>query len=193
MKAITDTLASLSTIFGEEERCIAANLSGRAAQLASEDSRLLRERERVAVEESYIADEERALSEQTAEVEELIATQGGDDSIRRAELESKQGKLSYISTVTISPYHFPILFLYIIQLFLPLFTCFLAPSTSGVCFFIDHSLSYSVNQATPHWLMYNPVCTAELDIEIEELEKKLRLKKAEKKASLMELDRVNER
>ena len=41
--------------------------------------------------------------------------------------------------------------------------------------------------------MYNPVCTAELDTEIEKLEKKLRLKTAEKKASLMELDRVNER
>ena len=110
METISHTMTSLSTIFGEEERCIAANLNGRAAQLALEDCRLLRERERVAVEESYIADEERALAEQTAEVEELIATQGGDNNIRRAELEAKQGELSNMSAVVISPYYLPFLF-----------------------------------------------------------------------------------
>ena len=115
MEAITHTMASLSTISGEEERRIAANLNGRAAQLALEDCRLLRERERVAVEESYIADEERALAEQTAEVEELIATQGGDNNIRRAELEAKQGELSNISAVVIFlSFTFPLFFMYIV-------------------------------------------------------------------------------
>lgn len=58
------------------------------------------------MEEAYIAEEERILSEQTAEMEDLITAQGGDNTIRKGELEVQQGKMRYIKTDISSPPYF---------------------------------------------------------------------------------------